>query len=206
MEKVAAGGAGNGWDSKTGRCIAAAALCACALPAWAQDAQQEVVLAEARTEPLRIEVNASTLPRLESQDNGFQAPRVDLAVRQGSRSGLGVGIGMSSFSARPAMLLPGSGTPRASMDVGVSYRQMLPSQGQIDVSAWRRMQPQQDAYTLLQMQEPVYGARVEMRLKPANPTGFNFDRGTIGMQLQGGAKISIKKKHGGPMIYYRNTF
>ena len=28
----------------------------------------------------------------------------------------------------------------------------------------------------------------------------------IGLQLEGGARISIKRKYGGPMVYYRTSF
>jgi hypothetical protein len=210
MENAAAGPAGHRRESQLGRCLVAAALVCGTAPLWAQDAAQapqDMVLAEARTEPLRIELNSSNLPRLDGQEAGFQGPRVDLSVRPGGRSdGLGVGVGMSNFTPRAGLPPGGLAAPRAAMDVGLHYRHMLPSQGQIDVAAWRRMAPQQDAYSMVQMSDPVYGARVEMRLKPANPTGFNFDSGLIGMQLQGGAKISIKRKNGGPMIYYRNTF
>ena len=35
--------------------------------------------------------------------------------------------------------------------------------------------------------------------------GLTFDRG-IGFQLQSGARISIKRKDGRPMVYYRTSF
>jgi hypothetical protein len=33
-----------------------------------------------------------------------------------------------------------------------------------------------------------------------------MDRGFIGMQLEGGARITIKRKDGRPMVYYRSAF
>ena len=67
------------------------------------------------------------------------------------------------------------------------------------------MAAEPDAYALVQQQEPVYGARVEMRLAPAK-SPLLFDRGFVGMQLQSGARISIKRKDGKPMVYYRSSF
>jgi hypothetical protein len=36
--------------------------------------------------------------------------------------------------------------------------------------------------------------------------GFSLDHGFIGLQLESGARISVKRKDGHPMIYYRTTF
>lgn len=185
----------------------AAGLCV-AGPLWAQDAglkAQDLVLAEARAEsPVRLEVNTSTLPRLDSQDSGFQAPRVDVSLLPAGRSGLGVAVGMSSLSPRTGYQPLGFNT-RGSMDLGLRWRQMVHSK-QIDVTAWRRMTSDDDAYSLIQQRQPVYGARVEMQLSPARTKGFSAERGFIGMQLESGAKISIKRKNGGPMVYYRTSF
>jgi hypothetical protein len=63
-----------------------------------------------------------------------------------------------------------------------------------------------DDYSLAQMREPVYGARVEMNLAAARKSGFALDRGFLGFQLESGARISVKRKDGRPMIYYRSAF
>jgi hypothetical protein len=105
-----------------------------------------------------------------------------------------------SLSAREA--LPGS-APRGSVDLGLQWRQPIAGQ-QIDVAAWRRVAPQPDALSLIQQQDTVYGARLEMKLKPAKKN-FLADR-FIGVQLDSGARIGIRKSNGNPTVYYRNQF
>jgi len=214
MEQATARAAGSRREvSSWGRRAAAALGCCAALaPAAAQEmaqVTQDVIAAEARAaSPVRMEIKASALPRLENQDSGFQAPRLDLSLLPPSRSGMGVALGMSGFSPRsPGQPQFGtSRTQRPVLDLGLTYRHTLESDRQIDITAWRRMNPEPDAYTLIQQREPVYGARVEMGLQPARKSRLLADLGFIGLQLQGGARISIKRKHGGPMIYYRRTF
>lgn len=192
------------------RCVAVAAGWCVLMPLWAQDAMQhtqDLLRAEARSEaPLQLEVNASALPRLDGQPGGFQGPRVDLAVVPASGSGLGVAVGMSGFASDRVLLPSGYAAVRPSVDLGLTFRHTLANDKQIDITAWRRLPGEQDAYTLVQMREPLYGARVEMKLSSASKTGLAFERGFIGLQLEGGAKISIKRRHGGPMFYYRTKF
>ena len=209
MEKAAVTGnlAGSRWEVSQARCKAVllAACVACPAVGWADDlgpASAEVLLAEARVDQpgVKVQVRTSTLPRLEAQDSGFQAPRIDLSLTPRNSHGLGAVVGVSGFnsSALPLGLQP----QRPSVDVGLRW-----SQKQVDVMAWRRMTGPDDAYSLIQMQQPVYGARVEMNLGRGSKKGpFALDRGLIGMQLESGARISIKRKNGGPMIYYRTAF
>jgi hypothetical protein len=210
MEKVAAGPrAGSRWESslgrRTGLVLGCCLACGGALAQGVLQQAQDAVAAEARTEaPVRLEVSTSTLPRLESQDTGFQAPRVDLSLLPQGRSGLGVAVGVTSFAARSGTALPGL-APRTGVDLGFRWRQMVHQQ-QVDVTAWRRMNTDDDAYSLIQQRQPVYGARVEMKLDSAKGKGFLAEKGFIGMQLESGAKISIKRKDGRPMVYYRTSF
>jgi hypothetical protein len=202
MRKVA-----SRWEISPARWNAALLVLFVTCPAWAQDATQapaDVLRAQARTEPpLRVEVQASALPRFEAQDGGFQAPRVDVSLFPANSGGVGAVFGMSGFAFKqpvPAGLVPA----RPSVDLGVRFTHKLQSLNQIDVTAWRRMSTPDDAYTLIQVREPVYGARVEMNIKPSSIIAF--DRGFVGLQLEGGARISIKRKNGGPMLYYRTAF
>lgn len=208
MEKAAVTGnlAGSRWEVSQARCKAVllAACVACPAVGWADDlgqASAEVLLAEARVDQpgVKVQVRTSTLPRLEAQDSGFQAPRIDLSLTPRNSHGLGAVVGVSGFNsgALPLGLQP----QRPSLDVGLRW-----SQKQVDVMAWRRMTGPDDAYSLIQMQQPVYGARVEMNLGKSRKGPFALDRGLIGMQLESGARISIKRKNGGPMIYYRTSF
>ncbi len=208
MEKAAVTGnlAGSRWEAPLGRCKAVllAACVACPAVGWADDlgqASAEVLVAEARADQpaVKVQVRTSTLPRLEAQDSGFQAPRIDFSLTPRNSHGLGAVVGVSGFQSNSLPL--GLQPQRPSVDLGVRW-----SQKQVDVMAWRRMTGPDDAYSLIQMRQPVYGARVEMNLGGSSKRPFAIDRGLIGMQLEGGARISIKRKYGGPMIYYRTSF
>jgi hypothetical protein len=209
MEKAAATGvvAGSRWEFVLGYCTAVT-LAACALcPAVrAQDAGKpsaEVLMAEARADhaPLRLQVQTSSLPRLDAQDSGFQGPRIDVSLLPGRTGGFGAVLGVSGFAGNPQPL--GLQPQRTSVDLGLRW-----SHRQVDVTAWRRMNAPDDAYSQVMMRQPVYGARVEMNLAAAAPrkSGFALDRGFIGFQLESGARITIKRKDGRPMVYYRTTF
>ena len=213
MEKVVVTGTGAGsrWEIGLGACVAAVLGMAC--PAvWSQDATLkagEARLGQAQLEaPLRVQVQTSALPRLEAQDTGFQAPRIDVSLfpQVVHAFGLGAVVGMSGFSGQQVPPTLGLQAKRPSIDLGVRWSQRLQSQ-QIDVTAWRRMNNDDDAYSLIQSQQPVYGARVEMDLSPVRKSGFAADiAGFVGLQLESGARISLKRKDGRPMIYYRTTF
>ncbi len=204
MEKVT----GVRWKRSLGHLAALALGFIAAGPlAWAQEAtpsMQDRVVAETRADQgFRMEVNSSTLPRLDAQDSGFQAPRVDLSLSPHNR-GLGVVLGMSNFGLRSAVQ-PNSFASQPSMDLGLRWRQMVYSK-QVDVTAWRRMTTDDDAYSLIQQRQPMYGARVEMNLGDGNKSRLNAIGGFLGFQLESGAKISVKRKDGRPMVYYRTAF
>ena len=96
--------------------------------------------------------------------------------------------------------LPGS------VDIGLQWRQTLSRQQTVDITAWRRLAaPAPDAISLVQQQDPVYGARVEMKLTSPSMKSYFADK-FIGLQLDSGARIGIKKSNGNPTIYYRNQF
>ena len=201
--------AGSRWELRWSACAATAACLAC--PAvWAQEAgppASPVALAQAQLDPpVRVQVQTSALPRLDLQDSGFQAPRVDVSVFPGAhRRGLGAVMGMSGFAPRQPLPPLGLQPARPSFDLGLRWSQRLQSQ-QIDITAWRRMNTEDDAYTLAQMRQPVYGARVELDLSAGRKGLFATERGFIGLQLESGARISLKRRNGRPMIYYRTTF
>ncbi len=217
MEKAAVAGtrAGSRGKRRLGAC-AAVALCAACVGAWAQDADRaaDVLVAQAPTAPqrgapMRLQVDASELPRLDAQDAGFQGPRVDMTLYPSRPGRLGAVLGMSGFASRQGSGVPvqpfGPQGSRPSVDVGVRWSPKVPGQ-QIDVTAWRRMDTEQDAYTLIQQRQPLYGARVEMQLPAGHRGGFALEGGRLGLQLESGGRISIRRKNGGPMIYYRTSF
>lgn len=93
----------------------------------------------------------------------------------------------------------------ANLDLGLQWRQPLSGEQHVDITAWRRLNPAPDAATLIHLREPVYGARVEMRIKPSKFRPFG-EAGFIGMQLDNGAKIMLRRKNGNPTLYYRSSF
>ncbi len=119
---------------------------------------------------------------------------------QASALGLAVGIGTPSGSWRD------NGTS-SWVDIGVRWRSAPVDQRRIDVAAYRRINQPQDAYTLINSADrPLYSARVEMQFKSAKFGGLAPELGAIGMQLNGGGKVVLRSKRGGPMVYYRSSF
>jgi hypothetical protein len=157
--------------------------------------------------PARLEVNATSLPQLDSEAS-FTAPRVDMTLLPNRPSAVGVAVGLSGMQPQQAGVLPAFQPPQqAAMDLGVTVRHTFDNNQRVDVTAWRRMAQQQpDAMTLIQRQDAAYGARVEWNLSSAPRAGLVADKGFLGMQLEGGGRISVRRKNGGPMIYYRNKF
>ncbi|OYU72802.1 MAG: hypothetical protein CFE45_39080, partial [Burkholderiales bacterium PBB5] len=81
------------------------------------------------------------------------------------------------------------------LDLGVQWRQPLLKDRHVDITAWRRMTPEPDALTLIRQREPVYGARVEINLQ-GKKRGLVADRRFIGLQLDSGARITLRRKDG----------
>ncbi|WP_135265547.1 hypothetical protein [Ramlibacter henchirensis] len=90
-------------------------------------------------------------------------------------------------------------------DIGLIFRRPLGSDRTIDITAWRRVPPRQpDALSMIQDREPMYGARLEMRITARK--SFATELKAIGLQLDNGAKIMLRRKDGNPTIYYRQQF
>ncbi len=152
----------------------------------------------------RLELSAAALPTLDNADGSANTTRLDLTgwPRNTSDSMLGVSLGLSVPSG--SALDPR--TPPQSVDVGLRWRSTLVNARRLDVSAWRRVAPTTDAITLINSSQPeLYGSRVEMQFKTGG-SRIVPELGAIGMQLSGGAKLSLRAKHGKPMLYYRARF
>lgn len=196
------------------RLLVAMAACALCHAAFAQQ-QTDLVVTSADTGTLamrneslpRIEVTRSTLPRLEGLDSTTSGPRLDLTVLPPRRS-FGLALGMSGFQPPPQQLIGSQPAPSMNFDVGVTYRHTTENNYQVDFTAWRRMPSQPDAMTLVQQRmQPTYLARVELNLgSGGSGKGFVAERGFLGVQLENGARISLKRKDGGAMVYYRKKF
>jgi hypothetical protein len=198
--------AGRGWELSLGACAVALMAWAACPALHAQDAgkqAQEAVAGQARDQAVRLEVQASTLPRLDAHASSFKTPRVDLSLFPSTSPNLGAVVGMSGFSPRQAQAL-GLQPVRPSVDLGVRYSHRLQSH-QVDITAWRRMRADDELPVAAQMRQPVYGARVEMNLAPSRAP-VTISGGFIGVQLEGGANIAVKRNNGHPMLYYRSSF
>lgn len=187
-------------------------VCAAAPSAFAFDEESaSMVIAQSGMTPAernrpQLEVSASTLPRFENIDGSNRNARIDMTWMPPRRTALGLSLGMGTADESP---LPGygqrSGSP-TNLDLGLRWRHTLDGNYRIDVTAWRRLMPP-DALTLIQTREPSYGARVEMSLGGGLPkSGLVADRGFVGLQLESGARVTLKRSGGKPMIYYRTKF
>jgi hypothetical protein len=178
-------------------------LCSAASGAFAFD--EETTSPVERIRP-QLEVSASSLPRFENLDGSNRASRIDMTWLPPRRTALGLSLGMGTVddSTLP-QFGPRNGSP-TTLDLGLRWRHTLDGNYRIDVTAWRRLMPP-DALTLVQTREPSYGARVEMSLGSGLPkSGLVADRGFVGLQLESGARVTLKRSGGKPMIYYRTKF
>ncbi len=154
--------------------------------------------------PTRLELSAYSLPRFDTAD---RSNRVDLTWLGAPAPGLGLAMGMSLGMAHPTSpgYAVGSAYLRPSVDLGFHWRYTLDRQYRIDFTAWHRVAPA-DAIDLVQSREPSYGARVELGIGSLPTNRFVADRGFLGLQLDGGDRITVRRSGGKPMFYYRTTF
>jgi hypothetical protein len=153
----------------------------------------------------QLGLSASSLPRFDNIDGSTRSSRIDMTWLPPRRSALGLSLGMTSNQGSTFATSPASLGGTTSVDLGLHWRYTPDDNYRIDVTAWRRVVPA-DALTLVQIQQPSYGARVEMRISPVQKTGFVADRGFIGFQLESGARVTMRRSGGKPMIYYRTAF
>ncbi len=161
----------------------------------------------------QLEVSATTLPRFETTDGASRTSRIDMTYMAPRRSALGLSLGMvspdsagASSVTRFSHFAPQPGMNSTAVDLGLTWRYTTDGNYRFDVSAWRRLMPA-DALTLIQTRAPSYGARVEMRLGGDVPKrGFVAERGFLGLQLESGARVTLRRSGGKPMVYYRAKF
>ena len=193
------------------RIVVPLVLCLVCADALAQS-EEGVLLAQAgipgvddRSRTPQMSVTATSLPRFENTDGSTRTSRLDMALLPPGRSSLGLAMGVTTLQG-PSTAMSGPPIPGTStVDFGLHWRYTPDSSNRVDVTAWKRM-PQPDAVSLIQNREPTYGARVEMRVAPVMKNGFVAEHGFLGVQLESGARITLRKKEGRPMVYYRSRF
>lgn len=151
----------------------------------------------------RIELSSTSSPLFENTDGSTRTSRLDLIWLPPRHPNLGLALGLSTFDG--ATLKTPGGNAAPAFDLGLQWRYSLDNQYRIDVTAWRRMQPP-DALSLIQNRQSDYGARVEMQIGATPSSHFVAERGFLGVQLDGGARISVRRSAGHPMLYYRAGF
>ena len=188
-------GSGQGARASRGWLIAAVLLCSAAA-AGAQQAAGSV-----------IEISTSNRPRFDSADGSSRTQqRVAMALLSPGRSAFGVTMGLST---QLASTTPGFAPARqdgpTGVNLGLQWRYVLDKNRRVDITAWRDIGRPSDALAMVQSRDTAYGARVELELALANHN-FVTDRGFVGMQLDSGARITLHRSGGKPMVYYRNQF
>ena len=210
MDAVGALGVGRSITAARLWRLASALLLMAAFNACADsDRSGDIVLAQSfvpANDPDRpqMELSASSLPRFDSADGSTRSSRIDMILLPARQSTLGPSFGMtrSDPGGFPNVRPFGGST---SVDLGLHWRYTSDSNYRFDISAWRRMNPP-DAASLIESRDPSYGARVEMHLVSAPRSGFLADHRFLGFQLESGARITLRRSGGKPMLYYRSSF
>jgi hypothetical protein len=127
---------------------------------------------------------------------GFVCRRVDVG-RWPGRSSFGVTMGIAVLSPARASFGPGTVQEVTGVNLGLQWRYTQDSNRRIDITAWRDVGRPSDALSLIQSQDAGYGARVEMLIS-GRGMPLVAERGFIGVQLDGGARISVKRSAGRP--------
>lgn len=153
-----------------------------------------------------IEISASNLPRFDNFDGSNRTQqRLDMALLSPGRSSFGVTMGVTGLAPSRYGFSAGATEGLSGVNLGLQYRYIFDNNRRIDITAWREMGRPNDALALIQSRDAGYGARVEMQLAGSR-SALVADRGFIGVQLDGGARITLRRSGGHPMVYYRNKF
>lgn len=153
-----------------------------------------------------IEISASNLPRFDSLDGTSRTrQRLDLALLSPGRASFGITMGLRGLAPSRNGFTDGVAASLPGVNLGLQYRYIFDNNRRIDITAWRDLGRPNDALALIQSRDSSYGARVEMQLAGSR-SSLVADRGFVGFQLDGGARITLRRSGGKPMVYYRNKF
>lgn len=199
-----------------------AGLAAAAEANFADDAMASLQEETARSSSA-YEINSAVLPDfgdysardtalsggLGSTSSSTQHVDITRWLTPDSPGSFGLSLGLSAPAAGAAPLATDAIHP-AGLDLGVRWRSRLDSGRRLDVSAWARapqMAQAPDALGMIrQAQQPLYGTRVEVQWESSKTRGLTPEFGAVGVQLQGGSRLVLRAKKGGPMLYYRSRF
>ena len=151
-----------------------------------------------------LEMSTQTLPSFDIE-GGTYASRAEITVMPQAGANVGLSLGINAAPAPQPGFAPYS-QPSQSLDLGLRWRYVSGAGQRFDLTAYRRL-PEQDALSMVQSRDPSYGARFEMALgAPKLRKGFVSQHAFIGLQLESGARLTVKRSGGVPMVYYRNKF
>ena len=204
MHAVAERRMGEPYTAMAARYRLAVAMMSCTA-ACSAFALGEDIATGTRAKSMSHEVSALSLPRFDNIDGTSRSSRINMTWLAPRRSSLGLSVGMSNIDGLGMTTPAPMGSVGPSVDLGFHWRHTLDSNYRLDITAWRRMGPT-DAVTLVQSRQPTYGARVEMQISSLPSSGLVADRGFLGLQLESGARITVKRSGGKPMLYYRTKF
>jgi hypothetical protein len=157
-----------------------------------------------------------TLPLGHAAVNFNQTQHVEItqwlvppSSRAWGRFGLSLGLSGPGPATAAATLVNNS-IPPSSLDWGMRWRTPLDGGRHLDIAAWARTpqwsQPQDAMGLIWQSQQPTFGTRVEVQWASSRTRGLVPEFGAIGVQLQGGSRLVLRARKGGPMLYYRAKF
>ncbi len=153
-----------------------------------------------------IAISASNLPRFDNFDGSSRTQqRLDMALLSPGRSAFGVTMGIIGLSPTRPGFNAGAADSLPGVNLGLQYRYMFDNNRRIDITAWREMGRPNDALSMVQSRDAGFGARVEMQLVGSR-SPLVAERGFVGVQLDGGARIALRRSGGKPMVYYRSKF
>ncbi|MBZ0224966.1 MAG: hypothetical protein WA917_10875 [Comamonas sp.] len=140
-----------------------------------------------------------------------------LAVTRWGDAGVGVSLGMRTTRWPP--LASGAGAVVGGADavpaswgpqLGVHWSSRLSGRWRVKVSGWADLPSTGDgafgAGQGLGTDLGGYTAQVQVQWQSARYGDLIPEYGAIGVQLQGGSRLMLRARHGGPMIYYRVRF
>ena len=153
-----------------------------------------------------IEISTSNLPRFDNFDGSTRTQqRIDMALLSPGKSAFGVTMGVNGLSPSRFGLNAGANDGLTGVNLGLQWRYIFDNNRRVDIRAWRELGRPNDALAMIQSREAGYGAQVEMQLAGSR-SPLVAERGFVGLQLDGGAKIGLRRSAGRPMVYYRTRF
>jgi hypothetical protein len=153
-----------------------------------------------------VEISASSLPRFDNVDGtSGTLQRLDMALLSPGRASFGVTMGLTSLAPSRDGFNAGATAGLTGVNLGLQWRYVFDRSRRLDIRAWRDVGRPSDALSMVQSRDAGYGARVEMQLAGSR-SAFVAEHGFVGLQLDGGARITLRRSGGRPMVYYRTRF